>query len=108
MTGRNICNSRPVEIRGFQFVAESTCKYFEGVGFKMLPPAQLKPASSVGQPKGVPTTWSYCCRAICNCDGLTMESIPLSINGASETVPAMVIRYSRFVHTLKSPPGNTI
>ena len=30
------------------------------------------------------------------------------MKGAIATGPAIVMRYSRFVHTLRSPPGNTI
>src|ERR1035437_1623096 len=37
-----------------------------------------------------------------------IASMPVSTKGAIATGPAMVMRYSRFVHTLRSPPGNTI
>src|SRR5260370_33972064 len=37
-----------------------------------------------------------------------MGSLHASTNGAIATGPAIVMRYSRFVHTLRSPPGNTI
>src|ERR1035437_11123550 len=107
-TGRNICSSMPVETRGLQFVEPKTCRFWEGFGFRMLPPWQLYPAASVGHPKGVPTTWSYCTVAICSCEGRRIGSMPESMKGAIATGPAIVIRYSRFVHTLRSPPGNTI
>src|ERR1035437_6319416 len=37
-----------------------------------------------------------------------IASMPVSTKGAIATGPAIVMRYSRFVHTLRSPPGNTI
>src|SRR5690349_9648053 len=95
-------------MRGFQFVELNTCNWFEGRGFRMLPPWQLYPASSSGQPNDVLITCWYCAWAICNCEGLTMASMPESTNGTIATGPAMVMRYSRFPHVLRSPPGNTI
>src|SRR5246127_245753 len=98
----------PVEARGFQFVADSTCKSCEGGGFNICPPRQLKPASSCAQPKGVEITCSYCSDAICSCEGRTIEFSPRSKKGAMATGPAIVMRYSRFPQMLRSPPGNTI
>src|SRR5437016_13962156 len=43
-----------------------------------------------------------------NCEFLRIGLMPISTNGASATGPAIVIRYSRLVTTLVSPPGKTI
>src|SRR5579863_63216 len=107
-TGRNICNSRPVDIRGFHVVEPRTCRSCEGAGFRIAKPAQLYPASSLGHPKGVLITAEYCCAAICSCERRRMGSMPVSTNGAIATGPAMVMRYSRLVTRLRSPPGKTI
>src|SRR5579863_4475639 len=107
-TGRNICSSRPVDILGFQVVEPSTCKSCEGAGFRIADPVQLYPASSLGHPKGVLITAEYCCCAICNSERRTMGSMPVSTNGAIRTGPAMVMRYSKLVTRLRSPPGKTI
>src|SRR5580704_2413382 len=111
ITGRNTWSSSPVDIRGRQLVEPSTCRFCEGDGFKTLPRAQVLAVAvcnSVGHPTGVPITVSYCTCAICTCDGRRIGSMPVSTNGAIATGPTMVMRYSRLVTTLKSPPGNVI
>src|SRR3954447_15721404 len=90
ITGKNICSSSPVETRGFQLLALNTCRYWAGVGLRTLPPTQLNPASSCGQPNGVLITWLYCAFAICNCERRMIGSIPVSTNGTIATGPAIV------------------
>src|SRR5215467_7081086 len=109
-TGRNICSSSPVDTRGAQFVEFNTCRNCDGFGFSRLPgvhPVAVV-GSRFGQPNCVLTTWSYCCDAICSCERRTIGSIPASMKGATATGPAIVMRYSKLPHALKSPPGNTI
>src|SRR5580698_10791587 len=89
-TGRNICNSSPVDILGRQLVEPRTCKSCDGRGFNTAPGEQVLAVAvcdSKGHPTCVPITSRYCCCAICNCDGRTMGSMPISINGASATGP---------------------
>src|SRR5271168_1624279 len=111
MTGRKTCNSRPVDIRGVQFVPDTGVRYCPNGGMDeprppgSCPPVQLKPISSAGQPKDV-LLMSCCCDSlILGCDGRKMGSMPRSAKGAMATGPAMVMRYSRLPMTLKSPPG---
>src|SRR5580658_9140585 len=105
-TGKNTCNSRPVDILGVQFVPGTGCRYCGN--FCVDPPTQLKPASSAGQPKTVLLISSYCPSLILSWESRRIGSTPRSTKGARATGPAMVMRYSKFPTRLKSPPGKTI
>src|SRR6516164_1882665 len=106
ITGNITCSSRPVDIRGCQFVPGAGFKYGENVS--VWPPTQLNPASSAGQPKIVLLMVLSCPLLIFNCEGRRIGSIPMSMNGATVTGPTTVIRYSTFPNKFKSPPGCTI
>src|SRR3984957_1888623 len=113
-TGKNTCSSSPVDILGTQLVlpkverfCEKSGKSFELPGF--CPPTQLKVIGScAGQPKTVPLIRFCSEELIRSCEFLRMGSMPTSMNGASATGPAMVMRYSKLVTKLASPPGKTI
>src|ERR1700678_1566267 len=105
-TGKNTCNSRPVDILGVQFVPGTGWRYCGN--FCVDPPTQLKPTSRAGQPKTVLLIKSYWVSLIFNWEGLRIGSTPISTNGAKATGPAMVMRYSKLPTKLKSPPGKTI
>src|ERR1700752_5313177 len=97
----------------FQFVLFSTVRSFDGFcprnwGKVWVPGHVVSEGSSVGQPKGVLIRLVDCCGAICNCDGRRIGSTPASTKGASATGPTIVIRYSRLLTRLRSPPGKTI
>src|SRR5713226_9153110 len=106
MTGKNTCSSTPVDILGIQFVLPKTCNNWEKVC--LLPPTQFRAISRLGQPKRVFSMSLNCPELIRNCEFLRMGLTPTSINGATATGPAMVIRYSRLVTKLRSQPGKTI
>src|ERR1700690_655427 len=105
-TGRNTCNSSPVDILGVQLVPLAGLRNWEN--FCLDPPTQFRPMSRAGQPKTALLIKSNCPELILNCESLRIGSTPKSTNGAKDTGPAMVIRYSALATTLKSPPGKTI
>src|ERR1022692_646950 len=102
-TGKNTCNSSPVDILGVQFVPLTGLRNCEN--FCLVPPTQFRAMSTAGQPKTTLLIKSNCPELILNCEFLRIGSMPKSTNGARETGPAMVIRYSELATTLKSPPG---
>ena len=108
MIGRNTCTSNPVDILGIQLVELTICRFWENAGVCVCPPAQFRAISSAGQPNTVLLMSASCPGLMRSCEPRTMGFIPISTKGAKATGPAMVIRYSRFVTRLASPPGNTI
>ena len=104
--GSNTSNSKPVDIRGVQFVSLASGRV--DPNFSNSLPTQLKAASRAGQPYRVVFNRVTCCGVMRNCESRTTGSSPISTNGARTTGPAIVIWYSKLVTKLASPPGNTI
>src|SRR5437016_5376097 len=112
MTGSIICNSRPVDMRGVQFVPETGVRNGENgcpvTGLPLDPPTQFSPTSNAGHPNTVLLMSFSWPDAIRNCDCRRIGTTPTSMNGARATGPTIVMRYSTLLTKLKSPPGNTI
>src|SRR5208282_927561 len=96
-TGRNVCNSSPVDMRATQLVPGTEVRCCEMEGRPLVPsscpPWQEYAVVSVGQPYRVLCKFWNSTGLICNCEVRRMGSVPKSTKGATATGPAMVMRY---------------
>src|SRR5215469_10264459 len=106
ITGSITCSSRPVDMRGVQFVPDAGFKY--GEKLRCCPPTQLNEISRAGHPNNEVLMSLNCPELIRNCDCRMIGSTPTSMKGASVTGPTIAMRYSTLPNVLKSPPGCTM
>src|SRR5260221_4204426 len=106
-TGKNTCNSMPVEALGCQLDPPTMFNLCEKLSFGQARHWPLT-GSTAGQPKGNSVSAANWPGLIRNCEPLRIGSKPKSTKGAIATGPAIVILYSMFETRFKSPPGKEI